>query len=46
MSGELKGNALVTGGSRGFGRSCARAAPRCGADVAITYLANREAARP
>lgn len=44
MSGELKGNALVTGGSRGIGRSCALAAARRGADVAITYVANREAA--
>jgi len=44
MSGELRGNALVTGGSRGIGRSCALAAARRGADVAITYVANREAA--
>ena len=44
MSGELQGNALVTGGSRGIGRSCALAAARRGADVAITYVANREAA--
>jgi enoyl-[acyl-carrier protein] reductase III len=44
MSGELKGNALVTGGSRGIGRSCALAAARRGADVAITYVANKEAA--
>jgi 3-oxoacyl-[acyl-carrier protein] reductase len=39
MSGELQGNALVTGGSRGIGRSCALAAARRGADVA-----NKEAA--
>jgi enoyl-[acyl-carrier protein] reductase III len=44
MAGELKGNALVTGGSRGIGRSCALSAARRGADVAITYVANREAA--
>lgn len=44
MSGELKGNALVTGGSRGIGRSCALAAARRGADVAITYVSNQEAA--
>jgi enoyl-[acyl-carrier protein] reductase III len=44
MSGELQGNALVTGGSRGIGRSCALAAGRRGADVAITYVANEEAA--
>lgn len=44
MSGELQGNALVTGGSRGIGRSCALAAARRGADVAITYISNKEAA--
>ena len=44
MSGELQGNALVTGGSRGIGRSCALAAARRGADVAITYVANKDAA--
>ncbi|MBS1864213.1 MAG: SDR family oxidoreductase [Actinobacteria bacterium] len=44
MSAELSGNVLVTGGSRGIGRACALAAARRGADVAITYLANREAA--
>ncbi|MGE0068371.1 MAG: SDR family NAD(P)-dependent oxidoreductase [Solirubrobacterales bacterium] len=44
MSGELQGNALVTGGSRGIGRSCALAAARRGADVAITYVTNEEAA--
>ncbi len=44
MDGELKGNALVTGGSRGIGRACALAAARRGADVAITYVANADAA--
>jgi enoyl-[acyl-carrier protein] reductase III len=44
MDGQLKGNALVTGGSRGIGRSCALAAARRGADVAITYVTNEEAA--
>lgn len=44
MDGQLQGNALVTGGSRGIGRSCALAAARRGADVAITYVTNREAA--
>jgi enoyl-[acyl-carrier protein] reductase III len=43
MSG-IAGNALVTGGSRGIGRSCALALARRGADVAITYLQNEEAA--
>jgi NAD(P)-dependent dehydrogenase (short-subunit alcohol dehydrogenase family) len=41
---SLEGNALVTGGSRGIGRSCALALARRGADVAITYVANSEAA--
>lgn len=44
MAGELSGNALVTGGSRGIGRSCALAAAKRGADVAITYVVNEEAA--
>jgi enoyl-[acyl-carrier protein] reductase III len=44
MDGQLQGNALVTGGSRGIGRSCALAAARRGADVAITYVTNRKAA--
>jgi enoyl-[acyl-carrier protein] reductase III len=44
MNGELNGNALVTGGSRGIGRSCALAAARRGADVAITYVQNQAAA--
>ena len=43
MSG-IAGNALVTGGSRGIGRSCALAAARRGADVAITYVQNEQAA--
>lgn len=43
MSG-VAGNALVTGGSRGIGRSCALALARRGADVAITYVENEEAA--
>jgi enoyl-[acyl-carrier protein] reductase III len=41
---ELNGNALVTGGSRGIGRACALALAARGADVAITYIENREAA--
>src|SRR4051794_15154357 len=41
---EMTGNALVTGGSRGIGRACALALARRGADVAITYVQNREAA--
>ncbi|HEY2715900.1 MAG TPA: SDR family oxidoreductase [Solirubrobacterales bacterium] len=44
MTAELKGNVLVTGGSRGIGRACALAAARRGADVALTYLANQQAA--
>jgi enoyl-[acyl-carrier protein] reductase III len=40
----IEGNALVTGGSRGIGRSCALALARRGADVAITYVANADAA--
>jgi NAD(P)-dependent dehydrogenase (short-subunit alcohol dehydrogenase family) len=40
MAVELRGNALVTGGSRGIGRACALAAARRGADVAITYVAD------
>jgi enoyl-[acyl-carrier protein] reductase III len=43
MSG-IAGNALVTGGSRGIGRSCALSLARAGADVALTYVANQEAA--
>ncbi len=44
MDGTLTGNALVTGGSRGIGRSCALALARGGADVAITYIADADAA--
>jgi enoyl-[acyl-carrier protein] reductase III len=43
-AGGLSGGALVTGGSRGIGRSCALALAARGADVAIGYVANREAA--
>jgi enoyl-[acyl-carrier protein] reductase III len=39
-----EGTALVTGGSRGIGRACALALAARGADVAITYVENREAA--
>jgi len=41
---ELSGNALVTGGSRGIGRACALSLATRGADVAITYVENEEAA--
>ena len=40
----MDGNALVTGGSRGIGRGCALALAREGADVALTYVENRDAA--
>jgi enoyl-[acyl-carrier protein] reductase III len=39
-----EGTVLVTGGSRGIGRACALALAARGADVAITYVENREAA--
>jgi enoyl-[acyl-carrier protein] reductase III len=42
--GSIAGNALVTGGSRGIGRSCALSLARAGADVAITYVENSDAA--
>ncbi|GAA2509243.1 SDR family NAD(P)-dependent oxidoreductase [Streptomyces sp. NPDC059506] len=42
---ELAGKvALVTGGSRGIGAAIARALAQAGADVAITYLQNKDAA--
>jgi enoyl-[acyl-carrier protein] reductase III len=44
MEHELTGGALVTGGSRGIGRACALALAARGADVALTYIANQEAA--
>lgn len=45
MAGELKGRrALVTGVSRGIGAAIASRLARQGADVAITYVGNREAA--
>ncbi len=40
----MKGNALVTGGSRGIGRACALALAARGVDVAISYVENRDAA--
>jgi enoyl-[acyl-carrier protein] reductase III len=40
----LTGNALVTGGSRGIGRSSALALAKRGVDVAITYVENADAA--
>lgn len=41
LSGKV---ALVTGGSRGIGAAIAVRLARCGADVALTYLANKERA--
>ena len=43
-AGGLRGAALVTGGSRGIGRACALRLASQGADVALSYLENREAA--
>jgi enoyl-[acyl-carrier protein] reductase III len=40
----LSGIALVTGGSRGIGRACALALAARGADVALSYVENRDAA--
>lgn len=40
----MTGNALVTGGSRGIGRACALSLAARGADVAITYIENVNAA--
>src|SRR5690349_3799438 len=42
--GDMTGNALVTGGSRRVGRGCGLAPDREGADVALTYVENRDAA--
>jgi enoyl-[acyl-carrier protein] reductase III len=40
----MPGTALVTGGSRGIGRACALALAEGGADVAISYVENGDAA--
>ncbi|MDK2897752.1 MAG: 3-oxoacyl-[acyl-carrier protein] reductase [Candidatus Atribacteria bacterium] len=44
MAGLSKHLALVTGGSRGIGRSIALSLARAGARVAVNYLANEKAA--
>src|SRR5215218_1665982 len=41
---DLSGTALVTGGSRGIGRACALALAERGADVALSYVENHDAA--
>jgi enoyl-[acyl-carrier protein] reductase III len=41
----MRGNALVTGGSRGIGRACALALAARGADVAISYIEHEDAAK-
>ena len=40
----LTGTALITGGSRGIGRACALTLAARGADVALSYVENRDAA--
>jgi len=42
---DLRGKrALVTGASRGIGRSCALRLAQCGADVAVNFLSSHDAA--
>jgi enoyl-[acyl-carrier protein] reductase III len=41
---DIRGPALVTGGSRGIGRACALTLAARGCDVAISYIENRDAA--
>jgi 3-oxoacyl-[acyl-carrier protein] reductase len=43
---DLSGKkALITGGSRGIGRAIAVALARCGADIAVNYIHNGDAAQ-